>query len=292
MEDDYTSAVLELLSKHPDGLADSEFDKLLELSREDKKEVLNELLAKGRVTLLETRGGELAYRYQSKERAEKYKELTANEIPIYQLLEESGDHGLSSKEIKDKTGITTVKINKILGSMENKGLIKVFKSIQGKKKKVYMLSEIEPSVEITGGIWYTELEFNKKLIDALCEKCMSFIDRKGTATRKEMTLYIRTLGILPGDIKEEEVQSIINILHFDNRIEPVKATLERMDEAASKGREAFGKAYRVRKVYEPEVALLSVPCSYCPLVKECQPDGVVAPSTCAYFKEWLDKSKV
>lgn len=291
MENNYTNAVLELLARHPQGLADSEFDRQLELSREDKKEALNELLAKGRVTLLETRGGELAYRYQSEEKAEKYKELTANEIPIYQLLEESGDHGMSNKEIKDKTGITTVKINKILGSMENKGLIKVFKSIQGKKKKVYMLSEVEPSVEITGGIWYTELEFNKKLIDALCEKCISFIDRKGTATRKELTLYIRTLGLLPGDIKEEEVQSIVNILQFDNKIEPVKATLERM-EAASKCGETFGKAYRLRKVYESEVALLSVPCSYCPLVKECQPDGVVAPSTCAYFKEWLDKSKV
>lgn len=283
--------ILNILAKHSDGLSDSEFDKLIELPRDEKTDLLNSLLAEGRITLFQRNDGEFMYKYQSKEKAEKYKELTSSEVPIYQLLEEATDRGLTTKEIKDKTGITTAKINKILGSMENKGLIKAFKSIQGKKRKVFMLSEIEPSTEITGGIWYSELEFNKQLIDTLCEKCIEFIRKKNTATRKEITLHIRSLGMLQGAIKEEEVQSILNILQFDDKIEVVKNRIEIIESALSAGNKAiFNKTYKVKKRYEPEVVLLSVPCTYCPLIKECYPDGVISPNTCLYFKEWLSKS--
>jgi len=291
-KEDCEKKVLDLVIKYPKGLADSEFDKLLPLNQDQKTKVINALLMKRRILLLETNGGELGYKYQSEEKAEKYRELTASEIPIYQLLEEAGDHGLTNREIKEKTSINITRLNKILGSMESKGLIKLFKSIQGKKKKVYMLSEIEPSMEITGGIWYSGLEFNKKLIDALSEKCFAFIKKKEVATREEITLHVRKLGMLPGNIKEEEVQSILNTLLFDDKIELVTNHIERMEEAQASGnKKVFQKAYKVKKRYEPEIALLSVPCTFCPVIKECYPDGVISPSTCLYFKEWLDRSK-
>ena len=198
-KEESVNSIIELLSKYPEGLRDEEFDNHIDLTKEEKVELINNLLLKGRIVLLETRGGDIVYKLQSKEKIEKYKQLSESEKPIYQLLEDAGNRGLCTREIKEKTGITTVRINKILGSMEDKGLIKVYKSIQGKKKKVYMLSEVEPSSEITGGIWYNESEFNTELIERLCEKCIAYIERKGTASRKEITLYIRTLGLVPGD---------------------------------------------------------------------------------------------
>ena len=288
-KEESVNSIIELLSKYPEGLRDEEFDNHIDLTKEEKVELINNLLLKGRIVLLETRGGDLVYKLQSKEKIEKYKQLSESEKPIYQLLEDAGNRGLCTREIKEKTGITTVRINKILGSMEDKGLIKVYKSIQGKKKKVYMLSEVEPSSEITGGIWYNESEFNTELIERLCEKCIAYIERKGTASRKEITLYIRTLGLVPGDMQEEDLQSILNILYFDDKIEFVKDQAE--EGISPENRMSGAKVYRVKKKYEPEMALLNVPCIYCPLMKECHPDGVVSPSTCLYYKEWIEGSK-
>jgi len=286
--------VLEVLEKHPDGINDTDFDKFLPLPKEAKVEIINNLLAERRVILLETKGGEILYKYQSKEKADKYKELTSAEIPIYQLLEDASNRGLSTREIKDKTGITTARVNKLLGSMENKGMIKFIKSIQAKKKKVYMLSEIEPSIDITGGIWYNETEFNTNLIDTLSERCLEYIEKQKTASRKEITLYIRSLRILPSDIKEEEMQSILNILFFDDKIEIARTATSGTEEAissASGGKIMVNNVYKIKKKYIPDMAILKIPCTYCPVIKECHPDGIISPQTCEYFKDWLGEDK-
>ncbi|BAF19926.1 Os06g0603400 [Oryza sativa Japonica Group] len=30
-----------------------------------------------------------------------------------------------------------------------------------------------------------------------------------------------------------------------------------------------------------------IPCGVCPRIDECSPDGVISPSTCVYYKKWL-----
>ena len=157
-----------------------------------------------------------------------------------------------------------------------------------------MLSEIEPSAEITGGIWYSESEFNTKLIDVLCEKCVEYIERQGTASRKEITLYVRTLGLFPSDIKEEDMQSILSTLYFDDKIEIAKAAAPGTESLSTPGKQSTvsNSVFKVKKKYVPDMAMLNVPCTYCPVMKECNPDGIISPSTCAYFKDWLGENKI
>ena len=47
-----------------------------------------------------------------------------------------------------------LQINKCLKSLEQRKLIKAVKSVASSNRKVYMLFELEPSREITGGAWY------------------------------------------------------------------------------------------------------------------------------------------
>ncbi len=289
VKDELELKVLQALSVRPEGLPDQEFDKVLPLSQEEKIKAINSLLTKNRIALMETNAGGIVYKYQSKDKADKYKELTSNETPIYQLLEEAGNKGLSVHDIKARTGIITTRINKLIGSMEGKGLVKPIKSIQGRRKKVYMLAELEPSVEVTGGIWREES--NTGLIDVMYEKCLEYIGRQGTASRKEVVLHIKGLGLGETDIKEENVQEILNILLFDDKIEIIKGTAAALTEGVGStlgtGKLAVNYMYRVKKKYVPDVALLHIPCTYCPLIKECNPDGLVTPKTCQYLKDWL-----
>lgn len=71
---------------------------------------------------------------------------------MYQTIEESGNRGIWINEIKNKVEFkNTAIINRILKKLDKKGLIKSIKSIQ-KNRKVWMLMEIEPSTEVTGGL--------------------------------------------------------------------------------------------------------------------------------------------
>jgi DNA-directed RNA polymerase III subunit RPC6 len=43
-----------------------------------------------------------------------------------------------------------------------------------------MLYELEPSVEITGGAWYTGSEFDTEFVDALATQCFKYISSKAS----------------------------------------------------------------------------------------------------------------
>ena len=46
-----------------------------------------------------------------------------------------------------------MQVTRILKTLEGRGLVKNVKSVQHANRKVYMLSELEPASEITGGAW-------------------------------------------------------------------------------------------------------------------------------------------
>lgn len=55
-------------------------------------------------------------------------------------------------------------------------------SSQYPTRKIYMLSHLEPSVEMTGGPWYTDNELDTEFIKLLCSACLRFIkDRVSSA---------------------------------------------------------------------------------------------------------------
>jgi hypothetical protein len=44
--------------------------------------------------------------------------------------------------------------------------------------QVYMLYELEPSKELTGGAWYTEQEFDAEFIEVLRDHCLKYVLHK------------------------------------------------------------------------------------------------------------------
>ena len=46
-----------------------------------------------------------------------------------------------------------LQVTKILKILEQRGLVKNVKSVQHANRKVFMLAELEPAREITGGAW-------------------------------------------------------------------------------------------------------------------------------------------
>ena len=53
-----------------------------------------------------------------------------------------------------------------------------------------MLMEIEPSSEVTGGLIGQE-NFNLELIEIIQNKVVEYLRKQGTATMKELTVYVK-----------------------------------------------------------------------------------------------------
>jgi DNA-directed RNA polymerase III subunit RPC6 len=67
-------------------------------------------------------------------------------------------------------------LNRILKKLEKKGLIKGVKSIHSKNKKVWMLMELEPSTEVTGGLIGQD-NFDLELIEVIQDKVVDYIKK-------------------------------------------------------------------------------------------------------------------
>ena len=82
--------VLSLLQEHQDGLDEPELRKQChELNHELYRDVLNALICESRLNMFKKNG--IAYfKYISEEQAIKYKDLTTEELLIYQMIEDSG----------------------------------------------------------------------------------------------------------------------------------------------------------------------------------------------------------
>jgi DNA-directed RNA polymerase III subunit RPC6 len=101
-------------------------------------------------------------------------------------------------------------------------------------------------------------------------------------TLHELTAFIEEKKISKDTtLSSEEIQQLLDLLIYDNKIEKIVA-----------GPEAF--AYKaVRKTFLEEdeqldSVLTEAPCGRCPVFDLCEEGGPVGPSNCEYFNEWLN----
>lgn len=79
------------------------------------------------------------------------KTLSYEEFIVYEICKEAGSMGAAPISFKNALKpMSQAKINQLLKGMEEKKEIKQLKSVSKGNKKVYMLYEVEPSVDVTG----------------------------------------------------------------------------------------------------------------------------------------------
>jgi DNA-directed RNA polymerase III subunit RPC6 len=259
--------VLGIISKHVH-IPDSELSSLLalETSFKDsaKVEAINQLLGAGLIAISEE-AEEIVYHSLTKEQAQAVTGLSSEEAVVLQTVRETGSLGIANVEIKGRTGIPTARVNRLLTSLEHKGLVQSVKSVQAKNRKVWLVSEIEPSTEVTGGFLYnTDQEFDNDLLHLLLQSAKQYL-QEHTAGVKELTQYLRTVA---KGIQEENVKQILTSMTALQDIE-----------------ELPGGKFRFANWVVPDA--VGAPCLACPLKRECHPDGLVSPSSCQYLTDWL-----
>jgi len=61
--------------------------------------------------------------------------------------------GIWSRDIKRRTNLAQTAVTKILKNLETRNLVKPVKSVNDGKRKIYVLFDLEPAADITGGLW-------------------------------------------------------------------------------------------------------------------------------------------
>lgn len=142
-------------------------------------------------------------------------------------------------------------MNRCFKSLEQRQLIKAVKSVKFPTRKIYMLYNLTPSVELSGGPWYTDNELDTVFIESLCTALYRHISREtwpphrldreeaakeidGNSTRllpaactpdlpsaRSCLNWLVKSKLTATKLAEQDVKSLLDTLVWDGKIEKV-----------------------------------------------------------------------
>ena len=284
--------IIALAKASPKGISDKDLQKEIpDLKPQQRASIINKLLAQGYFDLF-NQSGTLLYKLKDPSRAQKVKGADNEEKIVYSIIEEAGNKGIWIRDIRFKSNLILTQLNKILKILENKKLIKAVKSVSASKKKVYMLYNLEPDRSVTGGAWYCDQDFEAEFVDVLNQQCYRFLKEKLESTKDckggpiaarnisyasstDVWKYISELGISKVQLSIEDMETILDTLLYDGKVERSVAT-------------DGSHLYRAVESLLPAPGIVRIPCGVCPVFHHCSDIGSVNPKKCVYMKEWLE----
>lgn len=294
--------IKDLCEQFPQGITDQVIQNDMPyLEPTQRATAINKLLSLGQLDLLRNSTG-LLYRLKGTQTTSKMKGSDNQEKLVYQIIEDAENKGIWSRDIRFKSNLPLTEINKILKNLESKKLIKAVKSVAASKKKVYMLYNVQPDRSVTGGAWYSDQDFESEFVEVLNQQCFKFLQSKAEmakeskqspmvqrnssfASSHEVWKYISELGISKVDLSMEDIETILNTLIYDGKVE---MTVIAAKEGTVGSVDGQMKLYRgVNPILQP-TGLIKTPCGVCPVFDDCHEGGEISPSTCIYLSEWLD----
>ncbi|XP_071381993.1 DNA-directed RNA polymerase III subunit RPC6 isoform X2 [Centroberyx affinis] len=246
--------IKELCQQFPHGITDQVIQNdMPHLEPQQRALAINKLLSLGQLDLLRNSTG-LLYRMKDAQTASKMKGSDNQEKLVYQIIEDAGNKGIWSRDIRFKSNLPLTEINKILKNLESKKLIKAVKSVAAEAARD---SKQSPMVQ----------------------RNSSF------ATSHEVWKYICELGISKVDLSMDDIETILNTLIYDGKVE---MTVIAAKEGTVGSVDGQVKLYRgVNAIIQP-TGLVKAPCGLCPVFDDCHEGGEISPSNCIYMTEWLD----
>lgn len=318
--------VLKLCEQHPHGLTDQQI--VVKLQRDIKPHnrinVYNRLLSKGRLRLAErqlpfpepatatsTDGAntpsltdttrqnpsrpQVLYQWVSPEEAQRFRGLDASDRLVYDIIAKCGTAGATKRDMRVRTNIRNVsEVKQIVDRLMARRLVKEVKSVQARNKRIYILAELDPSPQHTGGPWYNDdQQYDIEFIDALYAQILAFLKRRthvAYTSVHQVTTYLASIKLCNEPLAVHDIRTLMTTMLYDGVIEqpPCNAPSPQVTDQAHSSRDYFRPVVTTPSVDH----LTSVPCGRCPLLRDCSPDGVISPASCIYISEWLRRSAV
>jgi len=181
---------------------------------------LNQLLKQHKLEVWQDASQRLWYKNIGfNEDAKKFKGLNSDELLVYQIIKSAQNTGIWTKDLKYKSNLQQPQVAKVLKLLEGRKLIKSIKSVANKNRKVYMVYELEPSTDITGGVWYTDNEFDQEFFQILRSAVEKFVLKQKLASLDAIHQYIEAKKITKVALSKQDVKNVLNVLVYDGIVD-------------------------------------------------------------------------
>lgn len=235
---------------------------LADVPIEEQLLAINGLLKKSLFHAQKGPGG-IQYVAISKGEASVMSNMDANELIIYNHIKDAKNEGIWTKLIKARTNLHQTVMTRCLRLLEQKQLVKAVKSVKFPTRKIYMLYGLTPSIELSGGPWYTDNELDTGFIHELSMACLRFIQSKtwpkdgrssslypashthNLPTAQSVHRYLKSARLTDTELEPEHVVALLDLLIYDHEIEKVPvlpvhsnaaSTRAAADDASDRGR--------------------------------------------------------
>jgi DNA-directed RNA polymerase III subunit RPC6 len=182
---------------------------------------INGLVNKGRLNTFR-HDNICVWKIVAEDKANKMQSLNQQERIVYQAIEKEGNMGIWIKDLRKRTNILGQGVlEKILKSMMVRKYIKAEDSIAGKNKKVYMLYELKPSLEVTGGTFYKGSDMDTEFISVMQKASRIILMRNGPQTASGVLTHIQNLKVSSVPLTLHDIATVLNTLVMDRMVEVV-----------------------------------------------------------------------
>lgn len=231
-------------------------------SLNDLMTIVQELLDKNLIKLIK-QNNELKFQAVDISEAQKKSAMSAEEALVYSYIEASGREGIWTKTIKAKTNLHQHVVLKCLKSLESQRYVKSVKSVKFPTRKIYMLYNLQPSIDVTGGPWFTDSELDVEFINSLLTIVWRFVSErtypngfknfsrgqrerlyapsvKNYSTTQEILDFISAAQVANVELTTANIRSLCDVLVYDDKLEKVthdcyKVTLQSVRQMTQSG---------------------------------------------------------
>lgn len=308
--------ILTLVQAYDHGLTEIELSKTMEHTPSAARmNAINLLADEGKIQICK-QGTVLVYRVIDSKSTynhsalQGHSNISLEEKAVFRVVESAGSKGIWNRDIRNQTKLPLNQLSKVLKNLETKKLIKAVKSVTASKKKLYMLYGLEPDKSVTGGAWYSGIDFETEYVQLLHHQCYQFV-KSATGKRdlveargqslvssSEVKEYIDETKISNVQLTLQDIEMVLDTIVFDGQIEKIavekaNATIPVKIEKTSLTSDEedhdsknFTYYYRALAKVVDSTGLMRVPCGHCPHIHECRPGAVINPHDCLYFERW------
>lgn len=285
---------------------------------------LNKLMGCGLVILKQDSSEQLSYQPVAPADARKLRQIESDDDRmVYTQVRDAGTSGVWTRTLKQKTMLHTTVINRAVKNLENMSMIKIFRHVQYPTRKYYILYDLQPSTEVSGGTFFTDSELDVGFVNAVRQVLLHSIEkatypdmddrqviaapagrwRDKAATDLSKLTRILNSGAFEVKLEEADAKALLDTLVYDGKVQllgdgtyravsavpecrPLPAHGGDDDGEDDAGDGEAGSA----EPFDQLPALMQIPCGECPVFHLCEPGGVVSPEGCTYWSAWLERN--
>jgi DNA-directed RNA polymerase III subunit RPC6 len=188
-------------------------------------DALNTLLQTGDIQLvrMQRRRGELLVQLANTQR-KRLAGLSNTERAVYEQIRLAGVYGIWVRHIRGRLGLPLSDVNRALKELQRRGLVKQVQNIRNKTRKLYMLAELEPSRDVTGGPFYDdEGTFDHEFIHQLRELIWRRLMQMPWSSASELTDFLNQSNVLRFTLETTDLELVLQTMCWDRML--CRATL-------------------------------------------------------------------